>query len=77
LTALPRTRFFEERADYSHVTVTSRWLRFTDDVEFLLRPDRREIAMRFSSRLGYYDFGVNRDRLEAIRAALRARKFLE
>lgn len=30
------------------------------------------IAMRSASRVGYYDFGVNRARLEAVRAALRA-----
>lgn len=74
---LPRTEIVDERSDYLHLTVTSRWLRFTDDVEFLLRADRDEIAMRSSSRLGYYDFGVNRERLESIRAALRSQELIK
>jgi uncharacterized protein (DUF1499 family) len=75
--SLPRTEVVDERSDYLHLAVTSRWLRFTDDVEFLLRPDHGEIAMRSSSRLGYYDFGVNRKRLESIRAALRSRALIK
>ena len=31
---------------------------------------KTEIAMRSSSRIGYYDFNVNRARLESVRAAL-------
>lgn len=73
----PRTEIVDERSDYLHLTFTSRWLRFTDDVEFLLRADRGEIAMRSSSRLGYYDFGVNRERLESIRAALRSQELIK
>jgi uncharacterized protein (DUF1499 family) len=74
--SLPRTETVDERSDYLHLTVTSRWLRFTDDVEFLLRADRGEIAMRSSSRFGYYDFSVNRERLESIRAALRLQELI-
>lgn len=76
LVALPRTEVVDERPDYLHLTFTSRWFRFTDDVEFLLRESQGEIAMRSSSRLGYYDFGVNRERLESIRAALRRQKLV-
>jgi uncharacterized protein (DUF1499 family) len=43
----------------------------------VLRADRGEIAMRSCSRLGYYDFGVNRDRLEALRERLRAAGVVE
>ena len=75
--ALPRTEVVDQQTDYLHLTSTSRWLRFTDDVEFLLRKKRGEIAMRSSSRVGYYDFGVNRERLESIRTALRAQKLVE
>ena len=70
LEKLPRTKTAEERADYRKVIVTTRLLRFKDDVEFLLRADRGEIAMRSTSNVGYYDFNVNRNRLEAIRSAL-------
>jgi uncharacterized protein (DUF1499 family) len=77
LEQLPRTKTVEERADYRRAVVTSRLLRFKDDVEFVLRPDRGEIAMRSSSNVGYYDFNVNRNRLEAIRSALRQQGVVE
>jgi len=34
------------------------------------------MRMRSWSRLEYYDFGVNRERLESIRAALRSENWL-
>jgi uncharacterized protein (DUF1499 family) len=51
------------RAEYRTV------LGFVDDVEFELDNGNRGILMRSASRLGYWDFGVNRRRLEAVRAA--------
>jgi uncharacterized protein (DUF1499 family) len=77
LERLPRTKTVAERADYRRVVVTSKLLRFKDDVEFLLRPERGEIAMRSASNVGYYDFNVNRKRLEAIRTALQQRGVVE
>ena len=44
--------------------------RFVDDVELQLRPDQDLIAVRSASRVGYSDFGVNRKRVEELRAAL-------
>lgn len=40
---------------------------FTDDVDLICREDR--IDVRSASRMGYGDLGVNRQRIEAIRAA--------
>jgi uncharacterized protein (DUF1499 family) len=77
LDRLPRSQTVERRADYRRVVVTTKLLRFKDDVEFMLRPERGEIAMRSSSNVGYYDFNVNRKRLEAIRAALQQRAVVE
>ncbi|MDZ7670320.1 MAG: DUF1499 domain-containing protein [Gammaproteobacteria bacterium] len=48
-------------------------LRFVDDVEFHLRADQREIAMRSASRIGYSDLAANRHRLEAVREAIAGR----
>lgn len=45
--------------------------RFVDDVEFHLRAEQGQIAMRSASRIGYSDLGANRRRLEALRRALR------
>lgn len=42
-------------------------LGFIDDVVFLVHPDRKYIDVRSSSRIGYYDFGVNRRRVEHLR----------
>jgi uncharacterized protein (DUF1499 family) len=42
---------------------------FTDDVEFRLDETAQVIHVRSSSRLGFSDLGVNRGRVEALRAA--------
>lgn len=52
------------------VEFRTRWLRFVDDAEFLLRPGQVEV--RSAARLGYSDFGVNRRRIERLRAAMMA-----
>jgi uncharacterized protein (DUF1499 family) len=54
--------------NYLHAEFQTRWLKFIDDVEFLLDKPGGVIHMRSASRLGRKDFGVNRARLEAIRA---------
>jgi uncharacterized protein (DUF1499 family) len=54
--------------DYLRAEFQTRWLKFIDDVEFLLDKPAGVIHMRSASRLGRKDFGVNRARLEAIRA---------
>ncbi|MGB8436260.1 MAG: DUF1499 domain-containing protein [Burkholderiales bacterium] len=58
--------------DYLHAEYRSRVLGFVDDVEFLLDPGAALIHARSASRVGYGDFGVNRDRIEGIRARLAA-----
>ena len=40
-------------------------------------PQQKEIAVRSASRFGYYDFGVNRERIEALRAKLREKGVVE
>lgn len=40
-----------------------------DDVEFYLEPDQHIIEMRSIARLGLFDIGANRARLEQIRSA--------
>jgi uncharacterized protein (DUF1499 family) len=44
-------------------------LGFVDDVEFRIDEAARVIHVRSASRSGYWDFGVNRRRVEAIREA--------
>ena len=54
---------------YLYAEFQSRLMKFTDDVEFALDEPAGVINMRSASRLGKNDFGTNRKRLEAIRAA--------
>jgi uncharacterized protein (DUF1499 family) len=64
---LPNTRMVTRGDDYLHAECTSRVFRFVDDVEFLVDRERQVIHCRSASRVGYYDFGVNRRRIEEIR----------
>ncbi len=57
-------------ADYLYAQFTTRWLRFVDDVEFWVDPVHGVIQVRSASRVGRRDFGVNRQRIEAVRRAL-------
>ncbi len=57
----------EESQSYLWVSFTSKWLRFTDDVEFRIDAERNMIHVRSASRIGRSDFGVNRQRIEALR----------
>ncbi|MDP3413597.1 MAG: DUF1499 domain-containing protein, partial [Polaromonas sp.] len=57
----------EETPGYLYAQCSTRWLRFTDDLELLLDDAARVIHVRSSSRLGRKDFGVNRARVEALR----------
>ena len=56
-----------------HAESTSEIFGFVDDLELQLRPSQGLIAVRSASRLGYGDMGVNRRRVEELRAALIAR----
>ncbi len=67
--AMPGARVVAARPDYLYAQFTSRWLKFVDDVEFWASPAEGVIHVRSASRVGRKDFGVNRRRIEAIRAA--------
>ena len=68
IAALPRTKLVEEDEVYLHFEFTSKLLRFVDDVEFVFDDESKTIQFRSASRIGYGDYGVNRDRMEQIRA---------
>ncbi|MBI3468432.1 MAG: DUF1499 domain-containing protein [Planctomycetes bacterium] len=69
LEAQPTARIVTREADYIHAEFTSRLFRFVDDAEFLFDDAAGLIHFRSASRAGRSDFGVNRRRMEAIRAA--------
>lgn len=70
---LPRVRLVTERDNYLHFEFRSLVFRFVDDVEFHLDEAAKTIHVRSASRVGHSDFGVNRRRVESIRARLPAK----
>lgn len=68
--SMPGARIVEARPDYLYAQFSTRWLKFVDDVEFMAAPAEGVIHVRSASRLGRKDFGVNRQRIERIRAEL-------
>jgi uncharacterized protein (DUF1499 family) len=68
--SLPRTRIISADSHYLYAEFRSRLLRFVDDVEFHYDPKAKLIHVRSASRLGRRDFGVNRARIEELRAML-------
>lgn len=72
LTALPGMRIVEQSPDYLRAEAETRWLKFVDDLEFWVNPERGVIELRSASRLGKEDLGANRKRIEMIRSAYMA-----
>ncbi len=68
LLSQPRTQIVTENPDYIHAEVQSAFFRFVDDVEIYLDGSTHLIHLRSASRIGRSDLGVNRERVEAIRA---------
>ena len=66
--SLPRIKLVEEDESYLHYEFTSLLLRFVDDAEFLFDDESKTIHFRSASRTGYGDLGVNRTRMEQMRA---------
>jgi uncharacterized protein (DUF1499 family) len=70
LAGWPGATIVEERPGYLYAECRTKWMGFVDDVEFLMDEKARVIHVRSASRLGRKDFGVNRERIEAIRARM-------
>jgi uncharacterized protein (DUF1499 family) len=68
LRTMPGATVVEARADYVYATFETKLMRYVDDAEFWLDPAGSVIQLRSASRVGRKDFGVNRARIEAIRA---------
>jgi uncharacterized protein (DUF1499 family) len=55
---------------YLRAEFASRFLRFVDVLELLVDENEKVIHVRSASRIGSFDFGVNRRRVEALRRRL-------
>jgi uncharacterized protein (DUF1499 family) len=67
--SLPRAKIVTEADGYLHAEFRSALIGYVDDVECVVDPTNHVIHIRSASRVGYSDFGANRRRVEAIRAA--------
>ncbi|HZP12799.1 MAG TPA: DUF1499 domain-containing protein [Nevskiaceae bacterium] len=76
LKSLPRTEIVAEEPRYLRAESRSTLMRFVDDVQCVIQPAAMGaggvIELRSSSRVGYYDFGANRERIESLRKAFAA-----
>jgi uncharacterized protein (DUF1499 family) len=70
--SIPRTTILEEKENYVYAQFRTRLLRYVDDVELYF--DGQMLQVRSCSRLGRRDFGVNRKRVEDLRARIEARR---
>ncbi|MDX8382929.1 MAG: DUF1499 domain-containing protein [Ghiorsea sp.] len=61
---------YDEQDGYFHATFSTSVFRYVDDVELRLDEENSVIHLRSASRIGRSDFGVNRARMESIKAAL-------
>jgi uncharacterized protein (DUF1499 family) len=69
---MKRTEIVKLTESYIHVECRTALLHFTDDVAFFLDDTTRVVHFRSASRVGYYDFGLNRRRMKRI-----SEKYLE
>lgn len=70
LQSLPRTKIITKTENYIHAECTSRIFRFVDDLEIFIDQQQKLIHFRSASRVGHSDLGVNRKRVESIKASL-------
>jgi len=63
-------RVIEVQGGYLRAEFSSRLFRFVDDLELLWTPDDQCFDVRSASRVGNFDLGANRRRVEALRRRL-------
>ena len=66
----PRTEIVELDLDYLHAEVTSKWMKYVDDLEISFVPESSELQVRSESRVGESDLGVNQKRVDLLKSKL-------
>ena len=69
--SMQRARVVSVEGNYLHAEFRSRLMGYVDDVEFTYDAKAGVLHVRSASRLGRRDYGVNRSRVEALRARLK------
>lgn len=64
---LPRSKIVEIDGNYLHAEVTSKWMKYVDDLEVSYLPEQNNLQIRSESRVGDSDLGVNLKRVNSIR----------
>jgi len=77
LSGMERIRIIRSDNETVHAEATSLIFRFVDDIDLVLNEEKKRIDIRSASRTGYSDFGVNRQRIEKLRALLRLAKIVQ
>ena len=72
--SMTRATVIREEGNYLYAEYKSALLGYVDDVELLLDDKARLVHVRSASRLGRSDFGVNRKRIEELRALIGSRR---
>mgnify|MGYP002825324622 CR=1 FL=1 len=62
----PRLEIINKEKNYIHAIATSRIMKFIDDIEIKNLNQDNIFQIKSSSRLGFYDLGVNKRRLETL-----------
>lgn len=71
LQAMPGVKIVQDNGDgYLYAQCTTPLMKFVDDLELWFDPVNQVVQVRSASRVGRKDFGVNRQRVEALRAGL-------
>ena len=66
----PRSVIVEFDGDYLHAEVTSKWMKYVDDLEVSFVPESRKLLVRSESRVGESDLGVNQKRVDLLKSKL-------
>lgn len=59
----PRGHIAAQTTNYLHLVVTTPLMKLSDDVEFFIDSEQGLLHLRSASRLGHWDLGVNRRRM--------------
>ena len=66
----PRSVIVELDGDYLHAEVTSKWMKYVDDLEVSFVPESSKMLIRSESRVGESDLGVNQKRVDSLNSKL-------
>ena len=67
-------KVIENKTNYLEAAFYSKFFGFEDIADFEIDPNKKIINIRSAAQTGWYDFGVNRKRMEKIRSELKEKE---